>query len=309
MDIDFHFGTIYILSRWADFSSDTAKTLATTSQFVDDNLPNNPLTRKYRHSGHAPLDNLIDLVNDDKVWIPFHFLPSLDGSGDERLICQKNSSLAQELASFMTSITNLDNLNLFRLGISLHVYADTWAHRKFSGFITSTNRVNNPNIILPIQADWEKAEDEFIHNLPPLGHVKAIHWPDRPYAYWQCSAFPDGRKNWEEFLEAAQSIYNILAKINNCEDLNLSQNQENLLLDSFQNITDENYTNRNNEWINRITTGFFEFTDTFDSTAPLNYNPSLIISDPDFLPEFYAALEDHYNWVKEKLMAVGINRL
>jgi len=309
MDIDFHFGTIYVLSRWANFDAETAKTLATASQFVDDNLPNNPLTKNYRHSGHEPLENLTDLKNDDKVWIPFHFLPSLDGSGDERLICQKNSSLAQQLADFMSSITISDNQNLFRLGISLHVYADTWAHRKFSGFISRSNRVSNPKIISPTQAEWEKIEDAFIHALPPLGHAKAIHWPDRPYADWQCSAFPDGRKNWEEFLEASHSIYNILAKINNCDNLALSSTQESQLLDAFQNTTDENYKNRNNAWINRITTGFFDFTDTFDSDNPLEYTPGFIIGDTSFLPEFYAALEDHYTWVKEKLVDAGINRL
>lgn len=37
MDIDFHFGTIYVLSRWAGIDSNSSKIIANSSQFVDDN--------------------------------------------------------------------------------------------------------------------------------------------------------------------------------------------------------------------------------------------------------------------------------
>ena len=38
MDLDYHFGTVYVLSRWADFGSFNARTIAASSQLVDDNL-------------------------------------------------------------------------------------------------------------------------------------------------------------------------------------------------------------------------------------------------------------------------------
>lgn len=38
MDLDFHFSTVYVLSRWADFGSNSSRIIATSSQLVDDNF-------------------------------------------------------------------------------------------------------------------------------------------------------------------------------------------------------------------------------------------------------------------------------
>ena len=44
MDLDYHFGTVYVLSRWADFGSFNARTIASCSQLVDDNFDTTPFS-------------------------------------------------------------------------------------------------------------------------------------------------------------------------------------------------------------------------------------------------------------------------
>ena len=44
MDLDYHFGTVYVLSRWADFGSFNARTIAASSQLVDDNFDTTPFS-------------------------------------------------------------------------------------------------------------------------------------------------------------------------------------------------------------------------------------------------------------------------
>ena len=140
MDIDFHFSTVYVLARWAGFGSDNARLLATCSQLVDDNIDDKmPYFSAFtqRFSGHEIWENVREVENAE-VWVPFHFLPALDGDTlDQQLVCRKNSVLAQALAADMRTYSGKDRL--FRLGIALHVYADTWAHQEFSGITSVGN--------------------------------------------------------------------------------------------------------------------------------------------------------------------------
>lgn len=304
MDIDFHFGTIYVLSRWAGFNGVDAKALATASQLVDDNTPKLKVNGDYRRSGHEPLENISDLEDNNEIWIPFHFLPNLNEDAENKLLCKKDSNLANQLAEELKSITDVNNKNIFRLGIGLHVYADTWAHQEFLGQISDENLVTNPQIIYPKQEPWEKIEDKFIHDLPALGHAKSIHWPDRPYVSWSCEPkFPNGRENWTEFLEASKAIYSILTTVRGNENI-LTKDQETSLLNCFKGFTDENYDNRNKAWIDYINQGNFDFDDSLDE-----YSKGYILGDSNFYPQFYEAIDEHYSWVKEKLEAADIDVL
>ena len=44
MDIDFHYGTVYVLARWAKFGSENANLIASASQLVDDNFDSTPFS-------------------------------------------------------------------------------------------------------------------------------------------------------------------------------------------------------------------------------------------------------------------------
>jgi hypothetical protein len=105
----------------------------------------------YHHisSAHNTFDNTnFDELSNHQVWIPFHFLPgngqlpateSPDGGFIEKLICYPNSPIARE--KVRECIMNKNKFySLHRLGITLHVYADTWARQ---GFARVTHRVND----------------------------------------------------------------------------------------------------------------------------------------------------------------------
>ena len=44
MDIDFHYGTIYVLARWAKFCAANSHIIASSSQLVDDNFDSTPFS-------------------------------------------------------------------------------------------------------------------------------------------------------------------------------------------------------------------------------------------------------------------------
>ncbi|MBQ8698852.1 MAG: hypothetical protein IJ521_07630, partial [Schwartzia sp.] len=154
MDIDFHYGTIYVLSRWAKFGSENANLIAHVSQLVDDNFDSTPFSDEEEQKNIAEgvhvrysCQNIWGNVSgkgNREIWIPFHFLPGLEGdTQEEQLICKKNSELSHKLGERLKE-TTLDNTNFpFRLGVGLHVFADTWAHQEFAGINNIVNKVQD----------------------------------------------------------------------------------------------------------------------------------------------------------------------
>ncbi|WP_196594906.1 DUF6765 family protein [Pectinatus sottacetonis] len=313
MDIDFHFAVIYILSRWAGFTGKEAKIIATSSQLVDDNVNHNisSVNKSYelcdfgirRFSGHRNWENLSETGNKN-VWIPFHFLPGLEGKTmAEKLICKKDSILSNELIQKIYQ--RLAKTNLCRIGIILHVYADTWAHQEFSGITSCLNVVTDINIINAdnkLSENWKSNTADFFTNLKPLGHASAIHWPDRPYAYWQShQKFFYGRKNWQEFQEAIAEIYKALSLYNRQKSYSLEYDKMNKLSYCLQTIKDKNCYIRNNKWLKLINNNYFAFEKFSLVDRTLNYDKNFIINNKEYKIDFYSAIQEHYQWVKNRL--------
>ena len=225
MNIDFHYGLIYVVSRLAGLPVDEAQIVAHSCQYVDDATTNGILefadgeTFERFSSAHEMLDykNLID-GQDRLVWAPFHFLPG--GQGDtleEKAICRPDSEIARAMMRRSIEGKRANN-SLHRLGISLHVYVDTWAHQGFSGMKSDLNAVRS------LQGDdhdhnkWIDSLTGYLvkagHNLQSdildviskLGHEAALHFPDMPWANWE---YENGRgtkivrKNLPDFIVAA----------------------------------------------------------------------------------------------------------
>ncbi|MFN2353100.1 MAG: DUF6765 family protein [Desulfopila sp.] len=75
----------------------------------------------------------IDLEDQRKIWVPFHFLPGNEGSSyTERLLCRKGSRFAQEMLEYVLTLSH-KHYSPVLVGIAAHVYADTFAHYGFSG--------------------------------------------------------------------------------------------------------------------------------------------------------------------------------
>jgi len=244
MQIDFHYAAIRLLSEKAGFSPADSQIIAYASQYIDD-------ATNYRHikiKGNLNIDypRLVDgkfdpictahkglqFLNDfkksvqHKIYIPFHFLPpkEYEEGVEFDYITSPNSLLANNLINYSLHRFKINSSkieNLISLGIALHTFADTWAHQGFSG-IHSSQHNDIENIAIMKNGKWEKLNlfEQFEHNiLPDIGHAEAHSYPDLSFLKWKYTYAKTKkevvRDNFQEFYEAAKTIYNILLDFNN----------------------------------------------------------------------------------------------
>lgn len=229
MNIDFHYGIVYIVSRMAGMSGDQAAVVAHACQYVDDATTDGPLRFAGQQSfdrfasAHAMLDyrNVMQ-ARDERVWAPFHFLPSGEGhTVEERLVCRPNSKPAQLLVRHVLNAhkASASDNDLHRLGVCLHTYVDTWAHQGFSGIMSDRNHVLElMGDFHPTVGHWltelagyvehagEVVEAKAINYLSKVGHGAALHYPDLPWVTWRYRNGLDetiDRNNLPDFVAAA----------------------------------------------------------------------------------------------------------
>jgi hypothetical protein len=261
MDIDMHYYGTYALARAAGLRQDAARVIATAAQYVDDSIG---LEKSVVHpdgarfhidaTSHHPfsLQGLIennDLDDQQLVWVPFHFLPGGEGSSQsQKLMCVKNSPFAQAMRDH-----HLAQANAFfwleLMGITAHVYADTFAHYGFSGVSSRVNRVVPESISTANLADTKGFLERFFAKfgkqnalenfrtrissavgqagtmLDPtatgaLGHGAVATFPDQPYLRWSYSyEMPQyagkttvTRDNAQDYEEAAAALFDMFRK-------------------------------------------------------------------------------------------------
>lgn len=256
MQIDFHHATTYVIGRAAGLSHEEAEMVAYSAQYVDDateagllhfytsgiDRPPEPGPTYSRiSSAHKTIDyrNASELAN-RRVWIPFHFLPGNDGRDQNhkwnpeqpffpRLVCRPNSPVARAMVQscIHDKVSDCDanytlqnpayKRALCRLGITMHVYADTWAHQDFVGIAHEFNRLEHIASDDPERDSYEmgrleyRAARGFIDNIAsrvsggalPLGHGAALSYPDLPYLTWRYRK----RAQWHagEWVESVNS--------------------------------------------------------------------------------------------------------
>ena len=226
MQIDMHYYCTYAMARAAGLSPDDSRIIAIAAQFVDDNAGKD--TIKFRDGARLDVDatahHVFDVANIDPedqrhVWVPFHFIPGNKGNEyTEKLICRKNSSVVQELVCHHVGAST-KSYYLPLLGITAHVFADTFSHYGFSGVSSRKNRVDIDTLqivnvdrfdeelhahieekgerfrqrygreggFLPnIKRLWQSVKSEVAETgSGALGHGAALTYPDRPYMHWQ----------------------------------------------------------------------------------------------------------------------------
>jgi len=248
MQLDMHYYGTYVMARAAGLNRKTSEIIATASQFVDDNAEKESVN--FRDGGEMNTEatahhtlQIENLNSDDQrqIWVPFHFLPGNEGeSFTTKLVCQKNSPIAEEMVAF-----NLSHLHksyaLPLIGITAHVYADTFSHYGFSGISSRKNKIINDSFTFEeINQDMEtyirKKEALFKENYPnenimlnikswiaekisgALGHAAAVTFPDRPFLQWsfqyewakqRCSL----RNNPKTYLEACEKLHGIFKTV------------------------------------------------------------------------------------------------
>lgn len=149
MQIDMHYHGTYALARAAGMHRDKARIVATAAQFVDDNAHKGSLELKdgARIDSQATAHHAVDLKNIDPVdqrlvWIPFHFLPGNQGNDyTQRLTCSMESDIATETIRNNCKSAAETAFGLELLGVTAHVYEDTFSHYGFSGIGSRRKRV------------------------------------------------------------------------------------------------------------------------------------------------------------------------
>ncbi|HEX2955331.1 MAG TPA: DUF6765 family protein, partial [Chitinispirillaceae bacterium] len=94
-------------------------------------------------------------------------------------------------------------------------FADTWAHRGFSGRHDSENNVSTIKIKKKSKFRCELIKNIYLDLLPQIGHCEAGYCPDIPYLHWKCKINNRQHEsnNAVSFLDAAEKIYQRLSRI------------------------------------------------------------------------------------------------
>lgn len=248
MQVDFHYCAVKCLARAAGFSDDEAQAIACASQYTDDSTESKPISiadppgiaRRLVTDGmfdpvctaHRKIQylSLIFTSREKKqnicraVYVPFHFLPAEKYAGgdsyDYRV--RRNSPWARELVEQVVEEVNRHNSGLERrkalikLGITLHVFADTWSHESFSGRRNGTdNHVRDLRVSLDTRrVHWRNWP--VISIFYDIGHAELIHIPDMSHLVWSCRHEVEDAEhkhvNTLVMMEAAETIYEWLCR-------------------------------------------------------------------------------------------------
>jgi hypothetical protein len=238
MQIDGHNTATYVAARLAGFSFQEAEKIAYAAQYVDDAtnaglviFEGSPFMYSRIASAHKMIDyaNLVNVEN-HLAWMPFHFLPGNGGMGAdatndltalERLICRPDSVVARDMLRYAFQDRELPRA-LHRLGIAMHVYADTFAHQGFVGALSEANRATDVTCgdskrdaaiqretkkelidaalarikavgqfaVRAVTIMWREKTwpGDFIRSFmhrAPVGHAATDVYPDQPYLLWR----------------------------------------------------------------------------------------------------------------------------
>jgi len=250
MQSDMHYYGTYAMARAAGIKQEACRVIATAAQFVDDHANKEEITFSdgaridtEATAHHAEdLHNLM-LADQRLIWVPFHFLPGGEGNSYfERMVCQKDSPIARQMVERNLSLHGKPYA-LALLGITAHVYADTFSHHGFSGFSSKLNKVEQESFRFSEDLSEEmhsyithKAERFFrpklswkerlsrwasqiaghvADDLSGLGHGGVATYPDRPYLKWSFT-YDDGRAvtrdNPADFLDGARALHGMFGR-------------------------------------------------------------------------------------------------
>ena len=269
MDINFHYYAVKALAIKAEFPEHEAQAIASYSQFVDDfdetgsvlleyvpewarylTVPGPGGSYWFTHvtTGFNSWFNMAMLtLEENQRWIvmPFHFIPraplnTLPNRIDWRVIPARmdtDSLIRDMLIEARTTLLHgavADRqTNLMRIGMLLHIFADTYAHQRFSGFwgwenhSYLTNVTNNINGADETSSYWPNS----YWSLPSIGHTNVGHAPDDSnvrFTMKQRLNENDNysasltRSNTECYCDAAKEILNYLRSCRGLGEISLA---------------------------------------------------------------------------------------
>ena len=200
MDIEFHYWITGIIAFEVGFTEEEAKTIAYSSQYVDENdvsitVQEKSSSEKYVNFVSQTMNILQPKDRLMRIYPIFHFIPGDPVAPSARRRDGKmhlfnttpNNRFANELMD--EAFKAPDEVRLFRIGIATHAFADTWAHQNFTGWHENFNAMG-------------------INALPNIGHADAKHYPDWVGHRWLDTRLVEGDiNNSHRFLSAAEELF------------------------------------------------------------------------------------------------------
>ncbi len=296
-----HYYGTYAMARAAGLESKHAKVIAYAAQYVDESTDNVTLEHPdggmfqniaTAHTNSEVIANqAANQTEQRNVWVPFHFYPGNEGGSlSKKLLCVKDSLLAQEMVSnhIDHALSVKEEYGAALMGIMAHVYSDTFSHYGFSGVSSRENKVDADSFILDVKDPDAKAYimnkfNTFIEKYTPtfitdnyrklassgaevmsaaLGHGAVGTYPDRPFLKWefiyeQNSVSSGIRNNLETFLEACEKLHAAFSLFASKANLSVNPVQFSDIKEKIIYILslEANEERRTEEWIKAIVNG------------------------------------------------------
>lgn len=284
MQIDFHHATTYVLARMAGFSHEEADIIAYSAQYVDDctnggllKFKNGPMYYRVP-SAHTmgDLKHHMDTQENYLVWSVFHFLPGNEGkmaheptSGDfyKKIVCRPDSDVAHRMID--ECIKYKDEIYaLHRLGIAMHIYADTYAHKGFAGIVHEINGVKNITLENEEEGMFDDIASGFLSMTFKMGHGAVLTNPDKPYLKW---SYTDSngelisRDNTEDFMDACGRLFGELVRFQVARNPDFipatihTERDFATIRKNFENFRENEGKDRHERWLESIRNVDFSF--------------------------------------------------
>jgi len=206
VDAEFHYYMTYLIAAKAGYLPQEALVIAHASQYVDDNDMIFHVDKDEASGFMNYISQTMNILKPKKklmrIYPVFHFIPGepMEEGAHRKdgmlhmLNCTPDSPNANSILDTAFHESKDSPLGLYRMGIAIHGYADTWAHQNFTGTFNDFNGI-------------------FMEKGLTVGHAQAGHNPDEPALIWKDSRLVETRvDNRFRFLEAAQRILEKLMK-------------------------------------------------------------------------------------------------
>ncbi len=251
MDIDYHYYMMKVLSYYAGFSKKDAEIIAYACQYVDDANEYTPMAfqnideligaepdvsavglivgqggqRRFNRvcTGHDDLQSAGGALPDAqlKTYVPFHFVPSATKKADHPSgnrtspNCALVGELMDKAAAAVTAQPGRER-PLIQLGVALHTFIDSWAHKDFSGFFDRNDNGSDALWARKSGNDFERVNIDFMASMvPETGHAKVHRFPDCSHIVWRYRN-PFTGKIWDRdnptyYMQAARAAFDRLS--------------------------------------------------------------------------------------------------
>jgi hypothetical protein len=216
MDVNYHYFTVKAIASTVGFPEDEAQRIAFYSQYIDDfdiwrymlfsDVPDYAryLALEIKHLGYifnpvttgfnSWFDMAFLILERRQKWIvtPYHFIPETPLSPAQRTHDWRveparlnipsliSGMLKDARESFINEGGTNRRINLMRLGMLLHTFADTYAHQRFNGYQSWPNHSHLEKAINNIDdkdITGQYKPDDY-YKLPSIGHTNVNHAPD-----------------------------------------------------------------------------------------------------------------------------------